>query len=58
MKTVIYALQSHAPGMMHIISDIYERIFPAVTAGLNALVHIDWSTSVSLEEDQTLTTKF
>lgn len=52
MKAVIYAFKLCAPGMMQIISDIYERIFPAVTAGPNVLVQFDWSSSASLEEDR------
>lgn len=51
MKAVIYAFKLRAPGMMQIIFDISERIFPAVTVGPNVLVQFDWSTSVSLEED-------
>lgn len=38
--------------MMQIISDIYEKIFPALTAGPNVLVQFDWSTSAILEEDR------
>lgn len=61
MKAVIYAFKWRAPGMMQIISDIYERIFPALTAGPNVLVQFDWSTSVSRrterEDIQTLKTK-
>lgn len=52
MKAVIYAFKLRAPGMMQIISDIYERIFPAVTAGPNVLVQFDWSSSSSLEDDR------
>lgn len=37
---------------MQIFSEIYERIFPAVTAGRNVLVQFDWSASASLEEDR------
>lgn len=51
MKAVIYAFKLRAPGMMQIISDIYERIFPAVTTGPNVLVQFDWSSSASLEGD-------
>lgn len=36
--------------MMQIISDIYEKIFPALTAGPNVSVQFDWSTSVILED--------
>lgn len=52
MKAVIYAFKLRAPGMMQIISDIYERIFPAMTAGPNVLVQFDWSSSSSLEDDR------
>lgn len=48
MKAVIYAFNWRVPGMMQIISDIYERIFPSLTAEPNVLVQFDWSTSAGL----------
>lgn len=52
MKAVIYAFNWRISGMMQIISDIYERIFPSLTAEPNVLVQFDCSTSAGLEEDR------
>lgn len=51
MKDVIHAFKLRAPGMMQIIFDIYERIFPVMTAGRNVSVQFDCCSSASLEED-------